>query len=360
MVDAEDEAHKLELAKGAVENIKKHFSDWGLIAQGLWIGQRQAMRAAGSNGPYGAPFKKAMKAWLVANSWTEGYDAPTRTHFIWLHDNRAEVEAWRETLTANQRDQWTHPTTVHRRFEAAHKVPAKDPTEPKRETTLEAQMRENAELWGKVKDLEGQLEERGEGSVIDDTLSALLRMEGEAIGRVIARNLIGGGRGDILEAVRAAIETELAKHGEEAKAATSKAIGTAPKDWRTALRDYLDGRVGEELVAGDLFDRFGADMPLHDATRPWLRRHEKIGTTPHATIRLFAFGQALRRLGVAFAAPLTRATRVTVGAGAEKTRSRTKAADADEGGFAPGVVEHLKAENKPAKRKASTKATVTS
>ena len=98
MVDAEDEAHKLELAKGAVENTKKHFSDWGLIAQGLWIGQRQAMRAAGSNGPYGGPFKKAMKAWLVANPWAAAYDPPTRTHFIWLHDNRAEVEVWRETL----------------------------------------------------------------------------------------------------------------------------------------------------------------------------------------------------------------------------------------------------------------------
>jgi hypothetical protein len=213
MVDAEDEAHKLELAKDATEATKKHFEDFGLVAQGLWIAQRQAMRSAGSNGPYGGPFKKAMKAWLVANPWAAAYDAPTRTHFVWLHDNRAEVEKWRSTLTANQRDQWTHPTTIHRRFEAAHKVPAKARDAPKKETEAEALTRANEELWATNKKLERQVDS-GQGSLFD------LRQDSvEAIVDTMARN-VSIGR---FEALQRGMTKRLAALKAEAKAKSAKA-----------------------------------------------------------------------------------------------------------------------------------------
>jgi hypothetical protein len=90
-------------------------------------------------------------------------------------------------------------------------------------------------------------------------------------------------------------------------------------DWREALRAHLAERTGEELVAGDLFDQFGANMPLHDATRPWVSRGKELGTTPHSVMRWAAFSQALRRLNVSFDPPLTKVTRLTIES-ADKTR----------------------------------------
>jgi hypothetical protein len=43
----------------------------------------------------------------------------TRNHLLWVADHLVEIEAWRETLPANQRDQWNHPTTVKRAYERA-------------------------------------------------------------------------------------------------------------------------------------------------------------------------------------------------------------------------------------------------
>jgi hypothetical protein len=37
--------------------------------------------------------------------------------------HRAEIEAWRATLTANQRHKWNYPATVLRRWKAASNVP---------------------------------------------------------------------------------------------------------------------------------------------------------------------------------------------------------------------------------------------
>jgi Transcription termination factor nusG len=117
-------------------------------------------------------------------------------------------------------------------------------------------------------------------------------------------------------------------------------------DWRSALRAFLGERfehehvAGETLRAGDLFDQFGAAMPLHHATRAWVGRGKELGTAPHETMRWAAFSAALRRMDVTFdpppsrTAPLTMATRVTP---IEKRRQARveRAADvraADDGG----------------------------
>jgi hypothetical protein len=88
-------------------------------------------------------------------------------------------------------------------------------------------------------------------------------------------------------------------------------------EWRTDLRRYLVDHAGESLTVRDLFDQFGAEMPLHDSTRIWTRRGRALGTTPHEHMRFSAFSQALRRLNVRFdpavhrSSPLTAETLVT-------------------------------------------------
>ncbi len=77
-------------------------------------------------------------------------------------------------------------------------------------------------------------------------------------------------------------------------------------DWRTALGRHLAERIGQELSVGDLFARFGAEMPLHDATRAWITRGAELGITPHELMRWSAFRQTLRRLNVSFNPPLAR------------------------------------------------------
>ena len=51
-------------------------------------------------------------------------DKATRNHCLWVADNLAAISAWRETLAASQRNEWSHPTTIRRRYEAAHRAAA--------------------------------------------------------------------------------------------------------------------------------------------------------------------------------------------------------------------------------------------
>jgi hypothetical protein len=76
-------------------------------------------------------------------------------------------------------------------------------------------------------------------------------------------------------------------------------------DWRPGLRRFLAERIGQELSVGDLFDRFGAGMPLHHATRLWTVRGRELGTTPHELMRWEAFLATLRQLRVRFEPPIS-------------------------------------------------------
>jgi hypothetical protein len=77
-------------------------------------------------------------------------------------------------------------------------------------------------------------------------------------------------------------------------------------NWRAALRAFIAERIGQELIVGDLFDRFGANMPLHHATRMWCAGgNAKItDTTTPAAMRWRAFSQHIRELNTHFEPPL--------------------------------------------------------
>lgn len=174
----ESEERKEKLAEEADARIKSgaHWKDWMYIADGLAVGQAKAMRAAGTNRPYGKAFTREMGLWLKDRSWANRYDKGTRSNLLWCVDHRSEIEDWRETLAQNVRDKMNHPTTLKRAYDAAHKVVAVDPNAPKKETKTEALATENAMLWDKVKKLERQVES-GDGSLFDlkrDSVEAII------------------------------------------------------------------------------------------------------------------------------------------------------------------------------------------
>jgi hypothetical protein len=209
-----------------------HWNDWMYIADGFAVGVAKAMRAANTNRPYGKAYTRLFGDWLDERPWTKRYDKGTRSNLLWCADHRSEIEEWRSEMKPEERNKLNHPTNFRRKYEAAHRV--KDPEEPQRETAKDNLLRENEELLGKVRDLEGQLEERGEGSVIEDTLSALLRKDAKTIGATIVRQLIGDGRFDLVWEIRATFDREVTAHQnsewKKAKEAGMKAIENKAKN----------------------------------------------------------------------------------------------------------------------------------
>ena len=163
----EREAEKEEKAAAAAERIKTgtHWADWMYVADGLMVGRAKAMRHAGTNQPIGSAYNKAFGNWMADRPWARELDKATRNHAFWCADHRSEIEEWRAGLAQNQRALLNHPTTVRRKYEAAHKDEVKNPLKVK-ETKTEALVRENEDLWAKVKKLEHQVES-GDGSLFD-------------------------------------------------------------------------------------------------------------------------------------------------------------------------------------------------
>ena len=167
--EAERTAEKERKAEAAVERIHKgaHWLDWMDIAEGLETGQVEAIRSSGSNGPYGRGYTKAFGKWLSTRPWAKNIDKGTRSNLLWIVEHRNDVERWREERDPNERAKMAHPTTVRRKYESYHQsISKKDPNAPKKETGREALVRENEDLWAKVKKLERQVES-GDGSLFD-------------------------------------------------------------------------------------------------------------------------------------------------------------------------------------------------
>ena len=118
----EDVATERErLAAEAFERIRtgQHWRDWTLVAAGFEAGRARAMREAGTNEAMGRRYNEAMGRWMDKNPWARKVDKATRNHLLWVADHLAQIEAWRETLAANKRDLWNHPTTIKRQYENA-------------------------------------------------------------------------------------------------------------------------------------------------------------------------------------------------------------------------------------------------
>jgi hypothetical protein len=180
-IETESEARKEALAEEADARIKRgaHWEDWMFVADGFVVGRTKAMRRSGTNQPIGSAYNRCFGEWMNERPWAKAYDKATRNHLFWAADHRSEIEQWRTTLAQNVRERMNHPTTLRRAYDAAHK-PASNPNAPRKETTLEAHVRENEELRTENKKLKHQIE-AGDGSLFD-----LRRDSIEAIVNVIA------------------------------------------------------------------------------------------------------------------------------------------------------------------------------
>jgi hypothetical protein len=161
--ETDSEARKEALAAEADDRIKRgaHWEDWCFVADGFAVGRAKAMRRAGTNQPVGSAYNRAFADWMAERPWAKNTDKATRNHLFWAADHRSEIEAWRATLSQTERDRMNHPTTLRRKWDAAHKV-AEGSKVHKKETKAEALQRENAELWDKVKRMQ-----RDGGSLFD-------------------------------------------------------------------------------------------------------------------------------------------------------------------------------------------------
>ena len=205
-------AERERLAAEAFGRIRKgnHWADWRFLAQGFEVGRNQAMRAAHTNEPVGRGYNEAFGRWMdepARRTWTRGIDKATRNHLLWVADHLGAIEAWRETLPANQRDAWNHPTTVKKSYERAHRLaaakeageaPAQSPMAQLKEALIESQER--------VARLERQV--RDGGSLFD-----LHKDTAKDIGDLIVRECTPSRAESIAREIRAALKRRSAHAG---------------------------------------------------------------------------------------------------------------------------------------------------
>jgi hypothetical protein len=201
------EAEREQRAAEAFERIRtgQHWRDWTYVAEGFDVGRNRAMREAHTNQPLGRGYNEAFSRWMATRPWARSIDKATRNHLFWVADHLTLIEAWRETLPANQRDAWNHPTTVKRAYErtmrvAAGKADARKHLSPQAElkqALIEAQT--EIDKWRRRA-------EQG-GSMFD-----LLKDTPEDIARVIVANVSPSRAETLLQAIRVEIKRQKSAH----------------------------------------------------------------------------------------------------------------------------------------------------
>lgn len=141
--------------------------------------QTAAMELAMTNKAAGRNYNKAWSDLAEHVPHLRDLNSATRAHASWMATNWETVQRWLFTLAANQRMQLNHPTTIRRKYDAAHRVPEEkdaglSPVAQARQTIMEQQ-----------EEIDRLRRMAGEGSLFD-----LKRDTAEQIGRVIL-NTIG-------------------------------------------------------------------------------------------------------------------------------------------------------------------------
>ena len=159
MADLEDmaseyEARKESLAAEAMARIGSghQWLDWLTVGEGLVVGRLRAMRRSGTNRPEGSAYNRCFGDWLDAHLWARDLDKATRNHAMWCAEHRSEVEQWRSTLALNVRLKLNHPTSIKRRYEAAHAVEKDEADKPHTETKAQLLERRCVELEDQLAD----------------------------------------------------------------------------------------------------------------------------------------------------------------------------------------------------------------
>jgi hypothetical protein len=203
----EIEAERERLAAEAFARIRagNHWRDWTFIAAGFDVGRQRAMRAAYTNQPMGRGYNTAFAEWMQSRPWARAIDKATRNHLFWVHDHLPEIEQWRETLPASQRDAWNHPTTVKRAFERAMRVQSEREAGKPVLTPTEALKQANAELQAECDRWKRQAEESG-------SLFDLRRDTPDDIARVVAEHIPTSRAETIARAILAEVKRRKQAH----------------------------------------------------------------------------------------------------------------------------------------------------
>jgi hypothetical protein len=119
-----DDEAVLQRGREAFERITSNatWTDWLAVGEALRRLRTAAMREAFTNEPVGRAYNEAFGQRLHQHGFDK-LDKGDRSRLFDCMEHRDEIEAWRSTLTLNQRLQWNHPTTVLRHWKAAHDVP---------------------------------------------------------------------------------------------------------------------------------------------------------------------------------------------------------------------------------------------
>jgi hypothetical protein len=102
----------------------QHFRDWVFVGYGLVAGRVRAMRETHTNEPKDPQYNKAFGRWMDSqpDKWPRKLHKSDIAHCFWLIDTLPSVEAWRDTLAANKKDQLNHPSAVKRAYDRATRV----------------------------------------------------------------------------------------------------------------------------------------------------------------------------------------------------------------------------------------------
>lgn len=107
------DADAIEAGKAAWTRIKAReyttWNDWLCIGHALVAGRRECMRIAGTNFPQGGRYNYAANGWLTEHGFAD-VCAQERHRIVKIIENLPAVEAWRATLSPEDRRALNHPS----------------------------------------------------------------------------------------------------------------------------------------------------------------------------------------------------------------------------------------------------------
>ena len=96
------------------ENRRRGYSDWLKVGQAVSELQEEVALHSNSRNPRGRRYSEAWARFATPN--LKMLDPAVRSAATWLWRNREAVERWFAILAVNQRDKWTHPSTIKSQF----------------------------------------------------------------------------------------------------------------------------------------------------------------------------------------------------------------------------------------------------
>jgi hypothetical protein len=99
-------------------NRAESFDGWKSIGAALAVGKAHALRVTGANAAWGRNYSREFGLWIQAQGFGQ-MPKSVRSVAIELHENCAQIEAWRAGLPERQRKRLVHPLSNVRRWRAA-------------------------------------------------------------------------------------------------------------------------------------------------------------------------------------------------------------------------------------------------